>query len=110
MESYCTSFLSDASDGRFHFFLIPAHHEISELIDYDDDDWKAIFQSYLRIVFFEISDIHRLQSAISAFHLGYSPFEGIERFIRTIDHWCEEVRDAIIYTKFDLFRIDHDHT
>jgi hypothetical protein len=110
MESYSTSLLSDTSDRTFYFFFVPAHHEVSELIDDDDDHRHAIFRRDFCIVLFEITDTQRLQGAISAFHLCDSPFESIESFIRTVDHRSEEVRDPIIYTKFNLLRIDHDHT
>lgn len=109
MESDGTSLLCDTGDGSFDFFLVPAHHEVCELIDDDDDDRHTIFLVHLRIVLFEIADIHRLHGTISAFHLCHSPLECIESFIWRVDDWCKEVRDAIIDTELDLFRVYHDH-
>lgn len=110
MESYGTCFLSDAGDRLLDFFLVPAHHEICELVDDDDDDWHAIFWSYFRIILFEITDIERLQCAIATLHLCDRPLEGIEGFIWMIYDGCQEVRDTIIDTELHLLRIHHDHT
>lgn len=109
MESDGSSLLCDTSDCCFDLFLVPAHHEVSELIDDDDDDGHSIFLTYFRIVLFEVTDTQWLESAITSFHFSDSPLQCIECLIWSIDDGGEEVRDAIIDPELDLFRVDHDH-
>lgn len=109
METDRTCLLGDTSNSCLDFFLVPAHHEVSELIDDDDDHGHSIFLAHFRIVLFEISDAHRFQGTITPFHLSDSPLQSIECLIGSIDDGCEEMRDAIIDPELDLFRINHDH-
>lgn len=109
MDTCSTSFLSDTCDRGFYFFFIPTHHEVGELIDDDDDHRNTIFTAYFRIILFEVTSIDSLEYSESPLHLSDSPLEGIECFIRMVDHGSEKMWYAIIDTEFDLFRIDHDH-
>ena len=81
MESYGSSFLGDTSDCLFYFFLVSTHHEISELIDNDNNDGHTIFRGDFCIVFFEISSIYWLEGTISTLHLSDGPLEGIKSLI-----------------------------
>lgn len=110
VESDGSSLLSNSCDSSFDFLLVPTHHEVSELIDDDNDHGHSILGSDFCIVFFEVADTHRLHCAISSLHLGDSPLQGIERLVRSIDDGSQEVRDTIVDPEFDLLGIDHDHT
>ena len=112
MNARRTAHLRDAAD-RFLDLLGRDQHEVSQLVDHNDD-LRHGFQLIVRrgprllVVGFEIADACVRHHAVAPHHLRHGPLQAARSLFRVCDDGDEQVRNAVVNAKLDHLRVDHD--
>lgn len=107
VHSGSTSHLRQSADRIFNFTW-SCHHQVSQLIDNNNDlrhRLKAVFLGS-PVKACHITHTVILKHLVAVEHLIYRPGESACGLFGVGDNWNQQVRDAVINAKLDHFRVD----
>ncbi len=124
MNTHSARHLRQTGD-RFFDLTRRRHHQVGQFVDHNNDIGQPftitsgitgfVAEAWNRqlllvlVINFEISDAAVRQFLISCFHLGHSPLQRILRDLRFRDDRHQQMRNVLIQSKLEPFRIDQDH-
>ena len=116
MDTGSAAELSD-THNRGLDVLARDHHEVGELVDDDDEIGHlsrrvvVVIECARGLLLVEgryLSHAHALEDLESALHLGHSPLQCTRSLLGFGDDGHVEVRQAVVSSKLDALRVDHD--
>ncbi len=117
MDANGARHLCEADDRGLKLSWI-AVHDIREFVDNDNDIGKRLrhvlssfFLRWLedgRVIGVDIAHMLCFEDIVASLHLLCRPLEREDRFLWVGNHWRKKVRNAVIGSELDAFRVDHD--